>query len=240
MMNREPSLAALLMRYIDSKEPERFSVSKDGYLHVSDLYDACFRQIYFSQKLGEPVNRFIPSQTRMLFEMGIAIEDRVRAWFERMEILAQIKPVLKNDELKVVGSPDGRMLNGNLVEIKGMNPGVFKLTKHSPLPKHDFQVKSYLWLDSNQKGKLFSVTWGSDKSPFRDQDIHYDLKVGEVIKKVVSTLREAQGGGKLPDRVCKVPNEAKAITCPFRDRCFAIEGELTQTIAYMLRQSCRD
>lgn len=235
----EPSLAYLLYQHLSVREPARFSsldFSDGEYLHVTDLWDACMRQIYFSRETGIPVHRHISPALRMKFEMGKIVEDRIRAWLSEMGVLEEIKPVLKDEDLKIVGSPDGRLKNGRLIEIKGMDPGVFKFTAKGLLPYHSFQMKAYLTLDRQETGKLFSAAFGgSDKIPFRDHTVNFDLKVGEVIKRAVSRLREAKNGGRMPDRVCKAETDPRAVLCPFRRECFdAKSNGLARTIAQMI------
>lgn len=233
-MINSPNLAAALLRYLSVREPERFSHGE--YLHVTDLYNSCFRQIYYSRSSGIPVERYIPATLRMLFEMGKIVEERVRTWLIEIGIIHHDPQILKDEDLKISGVPDIRLLNGTIVDVKGMDPAVFRYTAHKPLPRHEFQIQAYLWLDKNSHfGKLFSATWGSkERIPFRDHDVNYNLKTGEIIKRYVSQLRNAEVGGKLPGRVCKSEKDPKAIICPFRQRCFEDEGELVQTIAEVL------
>lgn len=233
-MTNSPNLAAALLKHLSVREPERFSHGE--YLHVTDLYNSCFRQIYYSRSTGVPVERYIPATLRMLFEMGKIVEDKVRAWLMEIGIIYHDPQILKDEDLKVSGTPDIRLLNGTIVDVKGMDPAVFRYTTNKPLPRHEFQIRSYLWLDQNSRfGKLFSATWGSkERIPFRDHDVSYNLKTGEIIKRYVSQLRNAEAGGKPPGRICKSEKDPKAIICPFRERCFEDEGELVQTIAEVL------
>lgn len=229
------SLSAALYKYLSVREPERFS---DGpYLHVTDLYSACFRQIFYSRSTGVKIERFIPASLRMAFEMGRIVEERVKTWLKEMGVIHTDEQGLIDKDLKVIGTPDGRLLNSTIIDVKGMDPAVFKFTARAPLPRHKFQMESYLWLDNNdQSGTLFSATWGTrEKMPFHDQDVHYNLKTGEIIRRYVSQLREAEAGGKLPGRICKNNRDPKAIVCPFRERCFSEDGEVVQTIAEVLK-----
>lgn len=245
----QASLATALFKYLSVREPERFSLQgsegrerfSDGwYLHVTDLYTACFRQIFYSRSTGTKVERLIPASLRMAFEMGKIVEERVKSWLKEMGVIHTENQVVKNEELGIVGSPDSRLLNGTIVDVKGMDPAVFRFTSRVPLPRHKFQIESYLWLDQDgQSGKLLSATWGTkEKVPFHDHDIHYNLKTGELIKRRVSELREAEVGGKLPGRVCKDKADPRAIVCPFREECFHPLSEraaVVQTIAEALK-----
>jgi len=233
-MNESPSISSALLRHLSVREPERFSHGE--YLHITDLYNNCFRQIYYSRTLNIPVEKYIPATLRMLFEMGIVVEERVRSYLLEMGIVNKNKQILKDEDLKIIASPDIRLLNGTIVEVKGMDPSVFRYTARKPLPRHEFQMQAYLWLDKNGKfGKLFSATWGSkEKVPFRDHDVHYNIKTGEIIKRYVSQLREAESGSRLPGRICKSEKDPKAIICPFSKRCFKEDGYQAQTIADVL------
>ena len=228
------NLTSALFKHLSVREPERFSYGE--YLHVTDLYSACFRQIYYSRFLNIPIERYIPANLRMLFEMGKIVEERVRAWLLEMGIIHIAHQNLKNEDLKISGAPDIRLLDNTLVDVKGMDPAVFRFTAKKPLARHEFQMQAYLWLDNNgQFGKLFSATWGSkEKVPFRDHEVRYNIKTGEIIKRYVSQLREAENGGKLPGRICKDDKDPKAIICPFCRRCFEQKGFLVQTIAEVL------
>ena len=213
-------LTTLLYQHLTmQQETARFSGKGD--LHVTDLWDACMRQIYYSQESGILVSRPVDLATRMRFEMGKAIEDQVRGWLADMNILHEIKPVLRKDDLGLVASPDGRMKNGQILEIKGQHPSLWRFAQARPAARHWFQVAAYLWMDhSTQEGILFSVTWDGPRIPFHEHHIPADPRVGEVITGAVSVLRNAQAGGKLPGRTCTTETEARALLCPFRTQCF--------------------
>lgn len=241
MIRKSPSLSLLLMQHLTTQEAFRFSTEK--WLHAADLWNACFRQVYFSQRDNTPVNQRISAATRMRFEMGIAVENHLRGKLTEMKILEEVKSAVRNEALRIVGSPDGRLKNGQLLEIKAMDPALFHLTKNRPLDAHEFQLKTYLWLDQSQTGILQSATWGgAHKIPFRDHTVNYDLRVGELIKREVGRLRECQEkeDAELPDRVCETIQDGRAILCPFRKECFARGGALTQTIGMQWKQGRKD
>jgi len=219
---RTPSLAGLVYRVLTAEDTAR---THEEYLHVSDLHDLCARQVFLAKQDGVTVTRKIDPGMWMRFRMGEQIEDLLceEVFVKRLDILAERQPVVRNTDLKVQGHPDGRMKNGQLLEIKAMAPELFKLSARYPLPKHQFQVQTYLFLDEQQPtGKLFSCTYGQDKMPFRDIDINFNLKVGEAIKKTVGSLREAEAGGPLPGRVCQSADDKRALRCPVQQRCFAL------------------
>ena len=230
-----PSVSSLLLKYLSAPEPERFSTNGE-YLHVTDLFTACLRQVFFARKTGTVILRHFSPGTKMNFRQGLAMEAELREELWKMGILAEKRPELVNRDLKITGSPDGRLLNGELVEMKTMDPSVFKFTATNPLPQHSYQMKSYLWMDGvRPRGRLVSITWGREKVPARDQLISYDVRVGEIIKREVSKLREAEAGGPLPDRICKEETEPRAILCPFTRECFAQKAGITKTISEQLR-----
>ena len=231
----EHSLTTLLYQHLTmQQDTARFSQA--GALHVTDLWDACMRQIYYSQESGIPVSRPVDLATRMHFEMGKAIEDQVRGWLADMNILHEIKPILRADALGLVASPDGRMKNGQLLEIKGQHPHLWKFAQARPAAKHWFQVAAYLWMDhATQDGILFSATWDGPRVPFHEHHIPADPRVGETITQAVSVLRNAQDGGKLPGRACTSETESRALLCPFRAACFrGKNGAVLPTIAAQL------
>src|SRR3990167_6714042 len=131
MIRKPPSLSLLLMQHITTAEPFRFSV--DRWLHAADLWNACLRQVYFSQRDNTPVRHRVKAHTKMLFEMGIAVENHLRGKLAELNILQETKPEIRNYELMLIGSPDGRLKNGQLLEIKAMDPALFALTKTRPL-----------------------------------------------------------------------------------------------------------
>lgn len=231
-MRKSPSLAAVLHKYLSVQEPERFS--QGNTLHVTDLYNACFRQIYYSQKTGIPVKRRISPTLRLQFEMGNAVESVLRSWFADMGVVTQDKFVLINKDLNISGGPDGRLENSELIEIKAMAPPLFKLTKNKPLPQHEFQMATYLWLDGSKQGRIFSATWGAITMPFRDSIIYFNVKVAEIINRNISEFRESQVADKEPNRICKTDKEHRAIICPFREDCFSKPGITVKTIAEQL------
>lgn len=217
-----PDISRLLYRHLSLRDPKRFC-SEPQALHVTDLYDTCMRQIALSQQEGIAVEQPLTPGQRLNFDQGIAAEDMLRGYLLDLNLIEPEKPVLRHAELGLVASPDGRFLNGQLLEIKRMAPAIFKLTRNGPLPKHRFQLETYLWLDQTQRGLLFSATWGEEagKMPFRDQVVPYNVKTGEVVKKVVSGLREAEAGGKLPGRCCRSAEDPRAVLCPVRYQCFS-------------------
>lgn len=211
------SLASLLFRFLDTPEPKRLL---DDYLHVSDLFKGCMRQVYLAKKEEIVITERIPPATRMKFAVGNAVESILCGWFKNLAIFDEGQPLVKDDDLKIQGHPDLRIKNGKLVEIKAMDPALFKIAKRRPLPHHEFQVQTYLWLDKTQEAILFSATWGSDKVPFNDLTVRYNVKVGEAITRTVVPLREAEAGGPLPLRVCETQEDKRAVMCPVRERCF--------------------
>lgn len=216
----EHSLTTLLYHHVTMmQETARFSEAGD--LHITDLWDSCMRQIYYSRELGIPVRTPVDLGTRMRFEMGKSIENQVRSWLENMNILEEVKPILRNEDLGLVASPDGRIKNGQLLEIKGQNPHLWKISQARPMAKHKFQVEAYLWMDnSSQEGILLSTTWDGPRIPFFEHHIAADPRVGEAITQAVSALRTAQNGGKPPGRACVTDTESRALLCPFRAQCF--------------------
>lgn len=225
VINKIPSISALFFKWLSTREPERFSVYPE-HLHVTDLYDACFRQIFLSRQHKIPVEKPIPPALKMKFEMGIAIEEYLRKKMIGFGVFQTIKPVIRNDEFKIIASPDGRLHNGMLLEIKGMNPDVFRLYAKRLIGRHRFQLEAYLWLDNAQQMILFCATWGSEKQPFRDHLVSYNLKTADVVKKSLQPLLEAEQGGALPGRVCRTPEDQRAILCPVRHLCFNANSQV--------------
>lgn len=227
------SLSSLLFKFINSVDIKR---SLEEYIHVSDLFDGCMRQIFLAKQEGTQLVQRISPDLRLKFEVGNAMEIVVRKWMEKLGIFEEAQPLLKDDNLKIVGHPDLRLKNGQLVEIKALDPARFRLVKYRPLAPHEFQVQTYLWLDRAKEAILFMLTWGSEKNPFHDLPIRYNIKVGEAITKTVSSLREAEAGGRIPPRVCKAIDEKRALVCPVRERCFGEESlEVVKTAGQMVR-----
>lgn len=222
----ERSLSDIFNRY--ESQSHRYSIDPT-YIHVSDLFNACFRQFYFLKKEGKSFERVIPPRMLTLFDMGRAFEQAVKNRFIEMGVMKPESEVLRDEDLKIVASPDVRLLSGEIVEIKAKNPYIFKITKRIPLPQDKFQLEQYLGIDKTKRGKLFTVTWGERVSS-HEHVIHYNIKSVELTKKKVGGLREAEAGGPLPGRVCKSPLDGRAVICPVRESCFAIPGELTKTI----------
>lgn len=235
MIDRQPSLSSLLLRHLSIRQANRY-FSDAGYIHITDIYEGCMRQLFLAKREGITVDRPIAPSTRVRFAIGEAMEEIIRRWLSEIGILVEEKPVLMNRQLKIIGSPDGRLKNGELVEIKAMNPGIFRLAAREPLPKHKFQLAAYLWLDGSQKGILLSATWGDTKHPFRDQEVRFNVKVGEAITRTVSQLREAESGGNIPGRVCDHIDSQRATVCPVRNLCFSLPGTKTKTVAEVINE----
>lgn len=223
-----PSLARLLFRY--ASEEKRYSVDATR-IHASDLYDLCFRQVFLLRESNTAFYRIIPPGVRMKFEFGKALEAVIVGWLNEMGVLKTVQPEFAHEQLGIVAHPDGELMSGHILEVKGMDPALFRLARRYPLPRHKFQVETYLWLAKRREAVLFSATWGNERQPFRDQIVHYNLKVGEVITRQVSRLREAEAGGPPPDRICQTLRDARALTCPVAERCFAQDSvRLERTI----------
>jgi len=222
----DASLAALLNRF--ENQEHRYSVDPT-YLHVSDLFGACFRQLYFIAKEGKKFEKSIPPKTMTLFRMGRAFEAAVKDNLRDLGVIKLEPEVLRDEQLRIVASPDTRLLNGQIIEVKAKNPYIFKITKRMPLPQDQYQLEQYLWIDKTNRGKLLSVTWG-ERVSYHEHIVHYNVKSVEITKRKVGELREAEAGGPLPGRICKSPLDGRAVTCPVRESCFGIPGELTKTI----------
>ena len=235
MIKKPASLSASLHRYIGTIDESRIL---DDFLHISDLYNMCSRQVFLAKKEKIKVQRPIDPASRMRFTMGIAVEDTVRNWLEEMGDLSAVKPEVKDENLKIQGHPDGRLNNGQLLEIKGMDPALFKLAAKYPLAKHKLQVEAYLGLDKdNKSGILLQITWGQGKNPFNDHLINYNLKTWEIVKREVSILREAEAGGQVPHRICQSENDRRAVICPVRYQCFNLKSDATtKTIGEILKE----
>lgn len=223
-----PSLASLLFKYIGATEEKR---TTDHYFHVSDLFDTCMRQVFLAKQQGIVLQQHIPPNTRMKFEVGKAVETVLVNWFRRLNIFEEAQPLLLNEDLRIQGHPDLRLKNAQLVEIKAMDPALFKISKRRPLAYHEFQVQTYLWLDKSKEAILFSATWGSEKNPFNDLVVRFNVKIGEIITRTISSLREAEAGGALPPRVCASIEDRRALRCPMATICFELPSSGTTKTA---------
>lgn len=235
---RDGALSTALYRHLTTVSESRLL---DDYLHVSNLYDLCMRQAYLAKKEGTAITRTIDPATRWHFDLGEATEEKLRQRFVEMGIFKESQPEVRDNNLKIQGHPDGRLHNGTLVEVKGMDSSLFVFTKKYPLPKHKFQVECYLMLDKNLNQDtlsaiLFSATWNQDRIPWRDIEIERNPKTEEIVKVAVSTLREAEAGGPLPGRICEKEDEKRALLCPVRHACFQLSSpQNMKTIGETLR-----
>lgn len=219
-----PSLAALLYKHLSGQQEKRFTAETDGFLHVSDLFSECMRKIFLTQREQVKITEQTPPTKRLLFDTGLAFEEVVKKYFNSMGIFSESYPKVYDNDLRIVGTPDGRMLNGMLLEVKAKNPALYRLSSRQPIRKHQFQVEEYLRMDKSKMGIIFEATWAEQKVPFRSHIVHFNLKVANVVKRTVGALREAEAGGPLPGRVCLSQDEKRAMQCPVRDLCFAEES----------------
>lgn len=229
---KQISLSRLLFGY--SSEEARYSAELSSAIHVSDLFNLCPREYYLVRKLGVKKDRIVAPGTRLNWEMGKAMEKVIVGWLVAMGVAEDSQVVLTQEKLNIVGHADIRLKNGGLVEVKAKDPVLFRMTKYKPLPHDLFQLQTYLWMDKTKTGTLLTITWGQERVPFRDMEVHYNLQVPELIKKIVSPIREAETGGKLPPRVCGSRQDRRALTCPVADTCFAQPGERIKTIGEMI------
>lgn len=225
---REPSLARALFSH--ASEEVRYSASVDNNIHVTDLFNLCPREYFLLRTYNLKRERVIAPGTRMTFEMGKSIENVIVGWLREMGIIGDEQVDLIDEKLGISGHCDVRLKSNRLVEIKAKDPAIFRMTKHQPLARDLFQCQTYLWLDKAQRMKLLTVTWGQERMPYRDQWIQYNIKVPEVIKKVVGSIREAEAGGNWPPRVCGSRQDARASLCPVADYCFSQPSERIKTI----------
>lgn len=223
------TLANFLYRYAGEYQPYRYAENA-SLLHVSDLYDLCFRQVYFLDQRKAQHGNYIPSRLQMRFEMGKAMELAVKKILIAGGISDGEEVRIVNEELGLVGRADCRQTNGKLTEIKAKDPAVFRLTRRTPLRKDQFQLETYLWMDQTKRGDLLMLTWGDEKNPFRSHEVSYNVKVGELVKRRMGELRNAQAGGAIPDRICAGPHDTRSALCPVRDLCFAHGGNMAKTI----------
>jgi len=129
----------------------------------------------------------------------------------------------RNEELKVMGSPDGRLIRCpgdptktgmGIVEIKSIEGGLFKSLKE-PNIRHCFQAQVYMWLTGLKWATILYVSKSLEKkSPFLDYGILYDHKMDQIIRSIVSEIR---AGGK---KKCITPDDKRAARCPVREACF--------------------
>lgn len=229
------NLARALFQF--GSEEVRYSYESSGFIHVSDLFNLCPREYFLVRKYNVRKNRIVAPGTRSNWDMGKAMEEVKIRWMVTMGLIEE-KPdqqvALHNEKLGIVGHADARLKNGELIEIKAKDPALFRMTRYKPLPQDQFQLETYLWLDKTKIGNLLTITWGNERVPYRHTDIHYNLKIAELIKKIASPIREAEAGGKLPPRVCGSRQDRRALTCPVADTCFAQPGERIKTIGEMV------
>lgn len=229
-----PSLSRLLLQ--DRQVEERYTQEDTHYLHVSSLFTACMRKIFLLWETGEREYRTIPAATQLKFDMGEAVEDKIRERLVHIGVIEPERPKFLNEEFGIVAHADGRLKNGKIIEIKGKDPAIFKMTKNYPLRRDQFQVELYLWCDQTKEGVILMFTWGEAHPPMRDLTVRYNLRAVEITKRTVAALREAESGGKLPPRVCASVEDRRAIFCPMKDQCFALESEyVSKTIEEQLK-----
>lgn len=215
---------------------ERHS-SNPGYLHVSSLFTLCMRKVFLLQQSGEQDFRTVPFGTAIRFDMGEAVEDKMRRRLLAIGVINGDQPQFVNEEFKIVGHADGRLKNGRLLEIKGKDPALFKITQRYPLRRDQFQLETYLWLDNTTEGTLLTFTWGQASVPVHDQLVRYNLKTVDIIKRTVSPLREAEAGGSLPTRICATQQDPRAVACVMRGLCFQEPtGGISKTIEDQIKE----
>ena len=236
MKKRQANLTSFYYNYLSAEEND--SRILDDNLHVSSLFNGCMREIYLVRKEKIETKRIVDPSTRWRWKLGKAVESVLRADFHQMGRFTETEVELLDNDLKIQGHADGRMGNGQLVEIKGMDKDLFKFTKNYPLPHHKFQLETCLALDKQKEsGILFSATWSQDKIPWRDIIINYNLKTWEIVKREVGILREAEAGGSIPNRICQNENDRRAVICPVRYQCFNLKSDaITKTIGEMLKE----
>src|SRR5258708_35872971 len=119
-----PSLALVL--YHHSSDETRFMSEETEFIHEADLYDLCVRQVYLLKKEGKKLYRTIPPGTKLLWEMGKAVEKYIKEALIERGVMEPLTEPLFDKEIGVVGSPDGRLVDGQIVESKGKYPALFR------------------------------------------------------------------------------------------------------------------
>jgi len=219
------AVSTLLYQHFLRKEEKRFSIRKDGWMHVTDIWDNCMRQVYLANSLSVTVTQVVHPSSWVKFRIGEALESVLKKEMYALGIIVEDDHV-RDENLKIIGHHDVRFKNGMVGEIKCMDPVLFRLAKKYPLRHHQFQVETYLCLDRQfSEAPLVSFSYGSDEMPFREQTIAYNVKTKEDIKRAVAPLREAEAGGPLPNRCCTSMSDKRAVVCPVARQCFQMENK---------------
>lgn len=137
--------------------------------------------------------------------------------------------VFRNDELKILGAPDGRLvrcpnempiscatplIGMGILEIKSKEGALFKMIQ-APEPAHCFQAQIYMWLTGLRWAIVLYVSKSQEsKSPFKDWGILADERMGGTIRRIVE---ESKGQG---ERKCQTPDDKRAGKCFARGVCF--------------------
>jgi hypothetical protein len=230
-----PSLALLL--FYSSSQEARFTEEDGDQLHASDLYDMCFRQVYLLREQGKCLVRYVPPGVKLLWKMGKALEEAVIEWLRERGVVKEEQPLLTHEELGIVAHPDIRLISGELTEVKGQDPALFRLSKNEPLIRHRVQCWIYLFLEKATTMRLLSATWGKERNPYRQHIVHYNARIPELLKTAIAPLREAQAGGPLPHRICRSVDDGYARICPVRAECFARESRgMTEPIGQAIER----
>lgn len=147
-----------------------------------------------------------------------------------------VEIVLRNDEYKIVGSPDLILLMEQQncfmpVEIKSMAASMWKDLAR-PLPDHVVQNTFYWWLmwkDGYSLSDIYSILYAnkeySFKSPYKEfvRVASTTLALLNPYLDDAKVLKEAKEGGKYPPRVtCASPSAPAAKKCEVCSTCFGL------------------
>ena len=211
--DREFSVLKEIERIDFESNLEPWSRKTGGYHPSSLTPTACKRALWYD-RTGEAPESRIPSDLRMLFDMGHALHDMLQEKLEKEFGTFESEVFISNDDLKIVGHCDGVFRDQDWVlEIKTVGESVFKSLVR-PKKEHIYQVHCYMFCEDIPRTQLLYVARATGQ--MRLFKIEFDNDIFQEIVDVIKTVEEFVEAGEAPP---KEPNKWVCRTCKFQHVC---------------------
>jgi len=138
----------------------------------------------------------------------------------------------RSDELRVVGSCDGVLVEDNvqgwpemIFELKTISIGQFDSLK-KPKPEHYTQVQIYMWLSGIKHAiVVYACKAFTRETPFKEFQVEYDP---EHIQPILDDLQDVKTAQEVKSvdiarKLCIGPGVPRAKQCPYSEVCFGGE-----------------
>lgn len=221
----EQTITDLFNNFVDAFTKQRSR--KDFFIHVSELYGACPRALYYKLSEVEPTNESVPHdpKTYRTFDVGTFYHAYLQKFLRKSGILTEGEALVLNKKIRLKGHTDGILtINGEryILEIKTINSyGYQKIVRNNmPYDYHIWQASVYAKELGIKKIIFLYVNKDtSDMKEFLVTENSFATYQGEAYHKI-ALVNKAVDTQKPPKRWCKTAFDQTALGCVFCNHCF--------------------